>query len=171
MIATALPFFMPTDRTWDFSVAILVVLAITVLGSLIPAIFIAKESPKEDSFTQTEGNELVFSANYIAIATNIDNSGQRPINVTVINEKTGNSNNTGILDEGDTTTITVDNNQINISNKDVIDQSTAIISYERPIYIGWPKGAKFIIDNISGIIIILLVVIIVATFSVLYGGI
>lgn len=142
-----------SEYSKNLSLLIGSILIIFSLAFFIPISFVALESPENVSITQTEGEQTVISANIISTLTNVDTSGQGSINVTVLNEDTGNSDSTGELPQGSSIDISIGGNTITVTNENIINSNTALISYEYPLFIGWPNGAKTIVENMQFLII------------------
>lgn len=159
-----------SEYSKNLSLLIGSILIIFSLAFFIPISFIALESPDTVSITQNEGEQVVLSANILTTATSISSSGQGSVNITVIDEDTGNTDSTGELLEGDSTDISINGDTITVTNEDVIDSNTALISYEYPLFIGWPDGAKTIVENIQFLIMFTAILLLIGVLILVMRG-
>lgn len=149
------------DKNPNAIFIVTIFLLILALAMLIPAIFVAQESPQTSLYTQELDTTTVISGSLQATVSNIEESPPPAnVNLTIYNDKTGESYTTGAIDEGSTDTFSFQAGTIMLEVIDVTTANHVIVEYTYPLYIGWPNGAKQITDNINMIILILFVFII-----------
>lgn len=152
---------MAQNKRRDFSAVFILILFIALLAALIPAIFIAQESPENNAFEQDEGN--ITTVRY-PLEGELLQVTQSQVEIRVYNRDSGVSVNSTMLDEGQSESLQLGDNTITVTNHEILTSNRAIIGYEYPLYIGWPDGAKLIIENISAVLIIMLALFAVALF-------
>jgi len=139
---------MKQDRSLNIGLWLGLIFVLVTISYLTPSIFFAQESPETTILEHTEGEQITLSSDFQTVATNIEAGGQDTVNITVINTATGDSDSTGELGEGDTASLSVSGNSISVRNIAVASQSTATVSYDYPIFMGWPEGAALIVRTI-----------------------
>ena len=145
--------------TTKSNIVIGLILIILGFSLAFPALINSLDNTEQIVFEQTEGEQTIIKGSLETIIT--DNSNpQNYVNITIINTESGSSANTGILEEEDSTILSLENGDVTITNIEVTSQTTALIMYEYPTYIGWPSGAKILFENVTTILIIMLVLVI-----------
>lgn len=150
---------MAQNKRRDFSAVFIIILFIALFAALIPAIFIAQESPESNAFEQSEGN--ITTVRY-PLEGELIQVTQSQVEIRVYNRDSGVSVNSTLLNEGESETLDLGGVDITVTNHEILSANRAVIGYEYPLYIGWPDGAKLIIENIAAVLVIMLALFAVA---------
>lgn len=145
-----------------YTTLIALIILILLLSVFIPAVFIALETPTDLVVTQTEDSRITLNPGLDANLDLVEDGNKDNISVTLIDTKTKNSVTETSIAEGDTATTTLSGETIEISHLEKLSNTEATIQYHYPLYFGWPDGTKFIVRNITSI---LLVVVVLFAFS------
>lgn len=143
---------------------IFILLSVSVL---VPAIILNLENPQTTAFEQQESERYSLTGSVSARATDI-NDAQGYANVTLVNRKAGEFNSTGMIQEGETKKIMVGNESVNITLVNIGSETEAFFEYKYPLYVGWPDGAAVIVQNLTEIIMAMVVIFVAGTLFSLY---
>ncbi len=134
------------------SQSIALVILIFAVSILVPSVILSLESPQDNTFSQDVGDRTVITGDLSSRITSITN--QDGVNVSMFDRKSGEFNSTGELLPGETATVRLEGEDINVTVVDVFTTNTAVIRYVYPVYIGWPEGAGLIADTAPQLILL-----------------
>jgi len=138
------------------------ILVILSVALLVPAIGASLESPQTLVLTQMESERVALTGSISTEAVSIEGGGNAAINISLVDESTGETRTTGSIAEGDSVTVSFADGDITVTNIDVVSNSEAIIEYNFPTFIGYPANASIFFENI-------VLFMVVSTFMLLAG--
>lgn len=142
------------------SLAVAVLVVAIMVAVTMPVALNNLSEPASTSFTGvSEGNTVDVAAGLNATLDNVTNStSPSTINVTVTDTDTGSTSSVTNLDEGNSSTVTLEGEDINVTNDNVSDGSTADFTVAYPIGYGWGSGAKSMFDLIPLFLMLAIVI-------------
>jgi len=146
--------------------AVGMIMTIVAVSVVIPGLFIALDNPQTTAFEQAQAERIVITGDLSSQVTQITN--QQEVNVTFLDRKTGETASTGQMQIGDTVSVTIEGETINVTLKDTLNTDAAVLVYEYPLYIGWPDGSEVIVKNMPDLLIIATLVGLIGTILVLW---
>lgn len=138
--------------SWPVIAALMIFLVI--LGGFIPAIFAGSQGTDTETFTQEEGETVVLEPPLEATVITVDQNPPQA-NVTLIDTQTKAENTTGILAEGDTTTVIIEGEEVLVKYDEAVSNNVGIFSYEYPVFYSWDNTTRAFV-GIIGVIILLI---------------
>ena len=157
---------MPTEKQ-GFKAAIGMILIVFGVSTVVPGIILNLESPQTSTFAQEENERTVITGDVSSQVTEITN--QQEVNVSLCDRQTGEFTSTGEMNVGQTVTVQLEGENINITLVDTFSNVEAVLSYEYPLYIGWPDGADLIVDESPLLILLSSVVLLVGLLFTVTG--
>ena len=136
---------MPDSRL-NSSSAVIIILIVAIFAFSIPAIFTAQETPDSKTFEQNADTVVTLSTDLDASLDNIESPPNGLVNVTLINTATGETTFAEIA-ESSNQTVTLSGKSITIYHEETLSSNKAIITYEYPLYFGWPDGSRTLIQT------------------------
>lgn len=153
---------MANSRSAGTSALIIGLIIVVLFAFLIPAIFVAQETPTELSTNQAQGEIIILTGTLQASLNDVSDGSASDIDVTILDTKTGQSENIANLDENQSETVTISGESITVTNIEKASNTEAVIKYEYPLYYSWPEGIKFIVENIVLFMLVFSVLLILA---------
>lgn len=143
---------------------ILVAFAIGVIGLSIALFAPAAIDPVINDVSETtnvsEGGTVELS-DTLQLTMEEVNQGADTINGTFLSTRTRNASTTGLIDEGNSTTVMIDGDNLTLSNDEVTGATTAVISATYPPLFGWADGPRTFVENLD-----LMMLVVVATLAI-----
>lgn len=138
---------MAKRRIFFNELVILIIFLIAILAFSIPAIYNAQQTPDLVVFEQNQDTTVKLT-NGLDASLDLVDSNKETINVTILDTKTGTTNATGEISQGTNISVIIEGETVIVNNKEILNSSKAIISYEYPTYYGWPSGAEQLVSII-----------------------
>ena len=158
---------MPQTESDSVLAAVGAIFLILGLSVLIPGVILNLESPQETTFTQAVNDRTVITGDVSSQVTIITN--QQEVNISIVDRQTGNFNSTGQLTAGETANVTIAGQNITVSLVETFGTEEAVITYEYPLYIGWPDGAHLIVQEAPLLVLLATVVLLLGLLFTIQG--
>lgn len=138
---------------------ILAIFAVGVLALVIavagPSILDPVINDSDQTLSVTGGEDYVLTDTLNVSVTDIE-QGASTANATFTNLRTRNTSSTGAVAEGNSTTVTLDGDQITFEVDDITGSNTAVTTAVYPPLFGWADGPRRFMENLDIIIMILI---------------
>jgi hypothetical protein len=144
-----------------------VIFLILGLSVLIPGVVMNLQDPQTATYSQAVNERVVLTGDLQTRVTEITN--QQEVNVSLFDRKSGEFNSTGQLTPGQTASVNVSNETINVTLVDTFGNAEAVLSYVYPLYIGWPDGAHLIVQEAPLLILLATVVMLLGLLFTVQG--
>lgn len=158
---------MPQSESDGVLAAVGMIFLILGLSVLIPGVILNLQSPQTSTFSQGVNERVVITGDVQSRVVSISN--QQEVNVSMFDRKTGEFNSTGALQPGDTAQVVLEGETINVSLVDTFATDEAVLSYEYPLYIGWPDGSELIVQEAPLLILIAAIVLLLGLLFTIQG--
>lgn len=159
---------MPQSESDGVLAAVGMIFLILGLSVLIPGVILNLESPQTSTFSQGVNERVVITGDVQSRVVEITN--QQEVNVSMFDRKSGEFNSTGELLPGESTEITLEGEIVNITLVDTFGSDEAVLSYEYPLYIGWPEGSELIVQEAPLLILLATVVLLMGLLFTVQGA-
>lgn len=133
------------------AVAVIMILLI-ILAGFVPATYTATNGQDSETHTLEEGESITLHAPLSTTLTTVTNT---QANVTLVDTQTGDTATTGLLNESETSTLTLRNESINLTYAEDIGNNQAIILYEYPSLYQMNDTARAYINVVAVIVLVL----------------
>jgi len=158
---------MPQSQSDGILASVGMIFLILGVSTLVPGVIVNLESPQETTFTQAVDERTVVTGDLSSQVTSISN--QQEVNTSLVDRKTGEFNSTGTLQPGDTTNVTISGENVTVSLIDTFGTDEAVLTYEYPLYLGWPDGASLIVSEAPLLILLATVVLLLGLLFTVHG--
>jgi hypothetical protein len=150
-------------------VLIIGVILLAVVGAfLIPQIIDGETETRIEALEMTEGEVIQITSTLEATAVTIDGNPDDEVNVTIVDQSTGDSVNTGAITEGNSQDVTLSGETITVTNNLVSSNSLASISFEYPVDFAWGTPTTQIY-SVIGVLLIAMIILysLIAGFAIM----
>lgn len=149
-----------------FTSAFIMIILVLLLAFLIPAVYVNLESPETSNFQQNNGSVTTVRGDLQSEITRVD-SPNNTVDMIIYYED--NATTLSGMAEGETRSVTFDSATIVVTIGKIVSDKTVVTTYDYPLYIGWPKGAKVIIENVALFIAVLSLLLMALLFMVMFS--
>jgi hypothetical protein len=158
---------MPQSQSDGILASVGMIFLILGVSTLVPGVIVNLESPQKTTFTQAVDERTVITGDLSSQVTVISN--QQEVNASLVDRKTGEFNSTGQLTPGDTTNVTIDGKNVTVSLIETFGTNEAVLTYEYPLYLGWPDSASLIVSEAPLLILLATVVLLLGLLFTVHG--
>jgi len=141
-----------------------------LLAFIIPAIQTGQDQLRTETFGQTESDTVFITSSLAGTLNSVSSSGTA-INVTVFDFQGDDSQTISGLSEGQTQSITIANQTINVTNVEKLSNQGAIIAYQYPVDFAWGSITVALYAIIVMLLLIMVLIYIIGGgFSIMEGS-
>jgi len=157
---------MPSEKL-GLQAALGMVFLVLGVSVVVPGVILNLENPQSTTFSQEVNERVVVTGDVSTQVTVISN--QQEVNVSLFDQKTGEFNSTGQLQPGDSATVRLEGQDVNVTLIETFGTDEAVLAYTYPLYIGWPAGADLIVRESPLLIMLSAVVMLVGLMFTVTG--
>ncbi len=145
-----------------------IVLLAIVSSFIVPQVVEGEDAIRTDTIDMTEGEVYELTSGLDAIATLIDGNPDKQVNVTVVSTETGDSAQTGVLNEGESASITIDGETVTVTNILVSGGNLATVTFQYPAVFAWGQATTALYGSLGlGLLGMIVLYMLVTGFSIL----